>query len=391
MRMRSVLLLAIAAGCGLVAMFLFQQVANRQTHAVEEQKVTVLVALTEVTPGSKLDEKNTVFTEFPVRNVPPNAITTKEDFAERCIKVRAFPGDVITADKLSRKGQQGLSNEIPPGMVALAIGVDNTMTNSGLLGPGDRVDVMVTYRSVNNRGLGKEIKTVLEYIEVFAVDEKREQSSGTDVKAKTITLIMTSEQGKLLKLAEDVGKLHLAMRSREDSKPRAKDSDKFLPEEAEAARAIAQLESNEVPESEKAQAKDALKAFLDAQAAMAANKNAAQPQENLPPPPPPKWSIEIYAGDQKRVEEVDYPEGELPPTSQPTSSNPLVNGLKSLFGAGAEPQPPVAPPAHAGAMAGPVLVTPPTSSTGGGGVTTNNSNNKRPAVAPSKRSAAIRK
>jgi len=388
--MRSVLLLAIAAGCGLVAMFLFQQVANRQTHAVEEQKVTVLVALTEVTPGSKLDEKNTVFTEFPVRNVPPNAITTKEDFAERCIKVRAFPGDVITADKLSRKGQQGLSNEIPPGMVALAIGVDNTMTNSGLLGPGDRVDVMVTYRSVNNRGLGKEIKTVLEYIEVFAVDEKREQSSGTDVKAKTITLIMTSEQGKLLKLAEDVGKLHLAMRSREDSKPRAKDADKFMPEEAEAAKALASLESGEVPESEKAQAKDALKAFLDAQAAMAANKAAGQPQENLPPPPAPKWSIEIYAGDQKRVEEVDYPEGELPPNPQSASSNPLVKGLKSLFGAGAEAQP-VIPPAHAGAVAGPDLVTPPTSSTGGGGATTNSPNNKRPTVATSKRNAVIRK
>ncbi len=383
MRMRSVMLLAIAAGCGLVAMFLFQQVASRTTGAVEEKKVNVLVAMSEITPGSKLDEKNTVFREFPVSVVPPNVITTKEEFIERCIKVRAFTGDVITLDKLSRKGQQGLSNEIPSGMVAITIGVDNTMTSSGLLGPGDKVDVMVTYRSVNQTGLGKQIKTVLEYVEVLAADEKRDQSSGTETKAKTITLIMTPEQAKLLKLAEDVGKLHLAMRSREDSTPRAEEKDRFKPEEADVARVLDKLEDGETSQSEK----DALKAFLDAQKSAAGNPAVpgiafTPPAEPAAPPPVPKWSIEIYAGDQKRVEEVDYPEGELPPTPKAPSSNPILNGLKAIFGGGAEPQdePPQSTPAVQ--SPGPILPPPQTASS--------STQQKRPSFGP-KRTATVRK
>lgn len=383
MRMRSVLLLAIAAGCGLVAMFLFQHVASRQTGAVEEKKVLVLVAQAEITPGSKLDDKNTLFREFPVTVVPPNVITTKEEYAERCLKVRAFAGDVITLDKLSRKGQQGLSNEIPSGMVAITIGVDNTMTSSGLLGPGDKVDVMVTYRSLTQGGLGKQIKTVLEYVEVFAADEKREQSASSETKAKTITLIMTPEQAKLLKLAEDVGKLHLAMRSREDSTPRADEKDKFKPEEAEAARALASLEDGETSDREKDQAKDALKAFLDAQAANGHSGvpgvGYSQPPE---PPPVPKWSIEIYAGDQKRVEEVDYPEGELPPPPKGASGNPIVNGLRSLFG-GSEPQ--VVLPPSTPKVQSPNLILPPTQTAPVGPST------KRPSVTQMKKSTTLRK
>lgn len=344
MRMRSVLLLAIAAGCGLAAMLVFQHVANRSAGAVEEERVRVLVALADITPGSKLTEKNVEFREFPITVVPPNVITSKEEFFERCIKVRAFPGDVITLDKLGSKGHLGLSNEIPSGMVAITIGVDNTMTSSGLLGPGDRVDVMVTYRSLNNRGLGKEIKTVLEYIEVFAADEKRDQSVGAELKAKTITLIMTTDQAKLLKLAEDVGKLHLAMRSREDSSPRVKEEDRFHPEEAEKAQAIVKLQDKETPEAEKS----ALQAFLDAQNMARAQvaSNGGQPSYE-PVPAMPKWSIEIYSGDQKRVEEVDDPTGEVPQAGQGPgagSRNPLVNGLKALFGApAAEPQPQASP------------------------------------------------
>lgn len=383
MRMRSVMLLAIAAGCGLVAMFLFQQVASRTTGAVEEKKVMVLVAQSEITPGSKLDEKNTAFREFPVSVVPPNVITTKEEFADRCIKIRAFTGDVITLDKLSRKGQIGLSNEIPSGMVAITIGVDNSMTSAGLLGPGDKVDVMVTYRSANQAGLGKQIKTVLEYVEVFAADEKRDQSAGGETKAKTITLIMTAEQAKLLKLAEDIGKLHLAMRSREDSTPRAQEKDRFNPEEAEAARALAQLEDGETS----AKQKEALQAFLDAQAAAtqptvpSININVA-PSEPAAPPPVPKWSIEIYAGDQKRVEEVDYPEGELPPTPKAASSNPIVNGLKSLFGGGAEPQAEPTTSTRAVQTPGPIL-PPPTSGP-------SNSQQQRASFGP-KRTTTLRK
>lgn len=351
MRMRSVMLLAIAAGCGLVAMFIFQQAMHRPAQA-EVENVSVLVALTEISPGTKLDDTNTEFREFPIAVLPQHAIQTKEEYTERALKVRAMPGDILTLDKLSRKGQHGASNDIPAGMVAVTIPVDSAQSSAGLLQPGDRVDVMVTYRSLHQQGLGKEIKTVLEYVEVFATDKTREAAVVADGNAKTITLLVNPEQGKLLNLATEIGKLHLAMRSKEDSKARVPDRERFRPEEAEAAQALAQSESKDGAKDQPNK-QDALTAFLATQqnTVTQAKKVTKTPEDREPVAP--KWKVEIFAGDSKQVSEVDFEEQDLPADyvkqrdawkarqakkqkqGQPEgSSNPLVSGIKSLFSPG---------------------------------------------------------
>ena len=97
-------------------------------------------------------------------------------------------------------------------MVLISIPVDVTMTSSGLLLPGDRVDVFVTFTMRTPYGSGKVVKTVLEFVEVFATDHRRGIESTTDEKeAKTVTLLATPKQAMRVKLAEDFGKLHLAI------------------------------------------------------------------------------------------------------------------------------------------------------------------------------------
>lgn len=342
MRMKSVMLLAIAAGFGLVAMFAFQQLMSRQTQAEVEQTVKILVTKVEIPPGTKLDETNTEFKEFPAKLVPPNVLTTKEEFSERAIKVRLFPGEIITADKLTKKGQYGATNDIPPGYTAISILVDPSMTSSGLLTAGDRVDVMVTHRAVNQSGLGKDIKTVLEYVEVFAIGSQRESSAvaaGGDNQAKTITVLVTSEQGKLLKLAEDVGKLHLAMRSRDDSTPRVDEKDRFNAREAQVIDELVKKLNGEDGKKQEGNM-DALKMFLDAQ-----NKNNQPPPTAVAAvvvPSVPKWGIEIIpVKGTPRTEQVDDLSAivELPPlpSGQPLK-NPVVEGFRALFGGGDKPE-----------------------------------------------------
>lgn len=353
MRMRSVMLLAIAAGCGLVAMFIFQQAMHRPAQA-EVENAMVLVAMTEISPGTKLDDTNTEFREFPIAVLPQHSIQTKEEYSERALKVRAMPGDILTLDKLSRKGQHGASNDIPAGMVAVTIPVDSAQSSAGLLQPGDRVDVMVTYRSLHQQGLGKDIKTVLEYVEVFATDKTREAAVVADGSAKTITLLVNPEQGKLLNLAAEVGKLHLAMRSKEDSKARVPDRERFRPEEAEAAQTASERTEKDTTKDQGGK-QDALAAFLASQQTTAtqAKKVAKKPEDREPVAP--KWKMEIFAGDTKQVSEVDFEEKDLPadyikerdawkarqakrkqqqPQEEPENSNPLVSGIKSLFSPG---------------------------------------------------------
>tara|TARA_R110002072_G_scaffold13481_3_gene57001 strand:- start:75726 stop:76910 length:1185 start_codon:yes stop_codon:yes gene_type:complete len=349
------LLLALASGCGLVAMFLFQQATKGNSGEVVDEKVSVLVVTAEITPGTLLSKENVEFRDYPISVVPENVVTVPEQFEERASRVRAFPGDFVTLDKLSGKGDHAASQDIPKGMVACTILVDPAMTSSGLLLPGDRVDILVTFTMRGQYGGGKVIKTVLEFVEVFSVDQRREiQTSKGEAAAKTCTLLVDRDQSMLLKLAEDIGKLHLTMRSKTDSEPRVHDKDRFKPTDmSDFLGSDDEEEGGEFAEEDEPQTNDDdLEQFLDAN---------SQP-EPLPAPVPvapvtiapltvplaepevetfdSKWTIEIFAGDIKRVEEVQIPKSEWPVVEpkkvteavDESGGNPLLKGLKALFG-----------------------------------------------------------
>lgn len=350
MRLKPMLLLALASGCGLVAMFLFQQATKGNTGGDVDEKISVLVIKTEVTPGSLLNDQNVEFRDYPVSVVPENVVTLPEEFEERAIRVRAFPGDFVTLDKLSGKGDHAPSQDIPSGMVAITILVDSAMTSSGLLLPGDRVDLLVSFTMRGRFGGGKVIKTVLEFIEVFSVDQRRaiENAKG-EALAKTVTLLVDPDQAMLVKLAEDTGKLHLTIRSKEDAAPRVADKDRFKPTDMSDFLGDEDEEKPEEYAKEEPESDDNdLEQFLNA------NSQPEPIPEPLPVAPVPfpvvaddaqapdvktTWEIEIFAGDIRRVEEVAIPESELPVTEpekdtveDPSSGNPLLNGIKKLFG-----------------------------------------------------------
>jgi len=356
MRLKPMLLLALASGCGLVAMFLFQQATKGNTGATVEENISVLVVTAEISPGELLSEDNIEFRDYPVSVVPENAVTVPEEFEERASRVRAFPGDFVTFDKLSGKGDHAASQDIPSGMVAITILVDSAMTSSGLLLPGDRVDVLVTFTMGGGYAGGKVIKTVLEFVEVFSVDQRREiQTTKGEALAKTLTLLVNRDQALLVKLAEDVGKLHLTMRSKTDSEPRVDDKDRFKP--TDMSDFLGDPEEEEEGEEDDAVEPqvndDDLEQFLDANSqpdslpesipvAQVASVPVVVPAEPEVPVFDSSWTIEIFAGAVKRVEEVQIPESEWPVIEpevvteevDESGGNLLLKGLKSLFGNG---------------------------------------------------------
>jgi pilus assembly protein CpaB len=265
MRLKPMLLLALASGCGLVAMFLFQQATKGNSGGHIDEKISVLVVTAEITPGTLLSEDNVEFRDYPVSVVPENVVTVPEEFEERASRVRAFPGDFVTLDKLSGKGDHAPSQDIPAGMVACTIMVDSAMTSSGLMLPGDRIDLLVTFTMRGQYGGGKVIKTVLEFVEVFSVDQRREiQSTKGEPMAKTLTLLVDRDQAMLVKLAEDIGKLHLTMRSKTDAEPHVKDKDRFKPTDMSDFLGDDEEEEGDEDEDEPQTNDDDLEQFLDA-------------------------------------------------------------------------------------------------------------------------------
>lgn len=218
MKSKTVVLLAFAGICGLVAMLGVRKALNKKEPAVET--VSVLVAMTDLPVTARLDETNTEFKAVPVDSVPEGAITDRTQYLDRSLQVRTLPGDWITMSKLSEPGVVGTSILIPPGMRVVTVSVNQTTSHSGMLAPGNRVDVMLTYQARNADGSSiQRTRTVLQYIEIFAVDKLVDGGNANmnESNTRNISVLVTPEQGHLLLLAGKKGDIHLALRSNLDT------------------------------------------------------------------------------------------------------------------------------------------------------------------------------
>ena len=169
-----------------------------------------------------------------------------------------------------------------------------------------------------DQGINKEIKTVLECIEVFAIDGQRDSSSVVPEKlqaqTKNVALLVNSEQAKLLKLAGGVGDLHLTLRGNDDEQ-RSDEQELFDPQLA-VPDVIADRDRGEVTHRTVSQA------LL---------------VENPEPTNNKKWKIEIFKGSERVTEEVDLPdEVEATPTAAADlpqkSGQPWMGTIRKLFG-----------------------------------------------------------
>lgn len=301
MRPKTLALLVVAAMCGLVAMMGVQQVLSKQGDGTTPTS-GVLFAKSEVLPGQPLNENNVEFREWPADKIPEGAVTQKEQFQERTLKVRVFPGDLILEAKLDKKGARSASSQVPKGKCVKSVPIDSTMTGTGLIQPSDRVDVLVTYRPATaNRdvgGIGMEIKTVLEHVEVFAIDGVTDATmiarSGDPkaVATKNVQLLVTNEQARLLTLAENMGggKLTLTLRGMNDDS-HVDPKDLFDPSKAEHA-FVRDSETD----------RDLSRVTTPVE--------QAEPVPSLKSTGIRKWKIEIIAGSERRIDEVDLPDQE---------------------------------------------------------------------------------
>ncbi|MBI5758948.1 MAG: Flp pilus assembly protein CpaB [Planctomycetales bacterium] len=219
MKLKSLVLLAVALGCGLVAMLGVQQVLSGD-NGQGEPKLKVLVAKVEIAPGQPLDEVVIGVQEWRGGELPPGAITDLSQLEGRMLKTRVFPGDLVLDAKLREKGKGGASVNIPEGMRVITLPVNMTSSNGGMINPGDRVDFMCTWKETRP-GVGQvsRTKTFLNYIEVFAIDRVREMNDDETKsisKPENLSVIVTPEQAQILELAKNKGTLQIAMRNQKD-------------------------------------------------------------------------------------------------------------------------------------------------------------------------------
>jgi pilus assembly protein CpaB len=88
--------------------------------------------------------------------------------------------------------------------------------STGILYPGDRVDVILTQTFKNDPPLARRSvgETVVENLRVLAIDPLDARPNGTaNGFGRTVTLEVTPEQAKRVNVAAELGKLSLTLRS----------------------------------------------------------------------------------------------------------------------------------------------------------------------------------
>jgi pilus assembly protein CpaB len=220
MRPKSLLLLALALGCGLVASIGISQVMDRRPQTKLET-VPIYIALHNINLGDPIDAKMLSLEEWPKDRVPRGAISKLEDLEGRRPRTAIFEGEPILEGKLLAPGQiADPIRSIPKGMRLKTIAVDAEKSAAGLLGPGDRVDVQLFVRKDQRTGINMaKSKIILQNIRVFAVDQTVQRSpDGADERtiAKTVSLMLTPQQASKLTLAEQIGEISLIPRNPDD-------------------------------------------------------------------------------------------------------------------------------------------------------------------------------
>lgn len=209
--------------------------------AVPAQKaVTRVVAAAKTLPlGHKLTASDVKLIALEQGDVPAGSFQQVEDVAGRALITPVSAGELILNARLAAKdGGEGLTAVIEPGMRAVAVQVNEVSSVAGFIQPGTRVDVLYTRAFADG---GSATRTLLQNIKVIALgrqisaapasSEAQAAAAARDARAATVaTLMVTQQQGEMLTLAMQRGKIQLALRNPLDSEV-AEDADPTMAED----------------------------------------------------------------------------------------------------------------------------------------------------------------
>jgi pilus assembly protein CpaB len=317
MRPKSLVLLALALGCGLVASIGISQVLDGSNRPAAVETAPIYVALKNINVGDPLDDKMVALEEWPKDKVPIGAITKWEDIEDRRPRSNIYQGEPILDNKLLARGQTNDPMQgVPAGMRLKTINVDAKKSAAGLLSPGDRVDVQIFVKANESQGFPNSFtKIFLQNIRVYAVDQTIDKAAeGEDSRAvaKTISLIVTPAQASRITLAENLGEISLV--------PRHPDDDKIVDDSEQDANELFGRSTGSTREQEQGStAGSALAGFKSIMADALAS--AAQNAANVPAAPPkPSFEMTIISPNDVSQIQFDADGDPIDPKAAPASA-----------------------------------------------------------------------
>lgn len=217
------IVLGVSLGVGLLAALGARSYLSSQMAAIEArgrgETVSIVVAKVKLQKGDVLSSDTVAVRNVPLDYAHSNALRPQQ-FDAFDGKVLAFSvdgGEMVLWSMLEGKKVPTFSARVEVGQRALTVPVDEINSISGLLEPGDLIDLMVTVSQKDK----KFTFPLLQAVKVMATGQRSvdDPKSGERRQYSTVTLDATPEQAQNVIVAREAGKLTALLRNPGDKRP----------------------------------------------------------------------------------------------------------------------------------------------------------------------------
>ncbi len=213
---KGMIYIVLAVVAGLVATVSIHQYITAKTRVVKKPVASVVVATMEIAPGTALSSSVVKTVSWPQDLVPEGTPASFEAVKDRVVIIPIAKGEPILMNKLAPEGTSaGLGGLLSDGKRAMTVRVDDVSGVAGFIKPGDHVDVLMSI-PVPNDTEQHYSKVILQNIVVLSSGQiwEQEQKNQKPTVVNTVTLEVSPDEGEILNLASNQGKIRLALRSR---------------------------------------------------------------------------------------------------------------------------------------------------------------------------------
>ena len=207
---------AIASGSAYATREYLMPAAATAAPETKPQLASVIIARADIGYGQSILPQSVTTIPWPREALPPGAYVDLASLLPasgqqpRRATHEIAKGDILLASKVSDFGDKvTIVQALGPNLRAVAISVSAETAVGGFVTPGDNVDIVLTQGGDKNmRAI-----TILQNIRILGVDQDADMKRDQPEVARTVTVEVTPEQGQVLALAQNAGKLSLSLRT----------------------------------------------------------------------------------------------------------------------------------------------------------------------------------
>ncbi|MGI9273991.1 MAG: Flp pilus assembly protein CpaB [Endozoicomonas sp.] len=217
MNKKTVLMIILSLLCGLsAAYFASRLLTGSPEHAssgkAQEMAMSqVVVADEDIVFATRIETEMLRTIQMEAGSVPEGAYRQLTEVVGQVALKPFYKGEIVLSQRLKESGNGGLlAARVSPGKRAVSVKVSEFGGVGGFIAPGDRVDVLVSYKKADRSPASER---VLDNIRVLGVGQTAIAGEEAARKYRTVTLEIPAEYVQMVVLASSSSRISLALRN----------------------------------------------------------------------------------------------------------------------------------------------------------------------------------